>query len=129
MVEAIAPSSVGHQGYDTKGPKDLPLAKTFEIWLPEDEGSSIFDTLTLVYRCNTKISRKDLEIKHSAKGNGGVLHVVSAKKLLLTLLKEMQYNSMLVIGGCSFGEKKMLSSFRTWRRHRDCQRMMILVRQ
>ena len=26
--------------YDAKGPKDLPLAKTFGIWLPEDDGLS-----------------------------------------------------------------------------------------
>ena len=54
----------------------MPPAKTFGIWLPEDEGLSISDTLTLVSRCNAKISRRDLETKHSAKGNGGVLHVV-----------------------------------------------------
>ena len=48
VVEAIVPSLVVHQGYDAKGPKDLPLAKTFGIWLPEDDGLSISDTLTLV---------------------------------------------------------------------------------
>ena len=41
-------------------------------------------------------SRKDLEIKHSAKGNGGVLHVhctvISVREPLLTTLKELQYN-------------------------------------
>ena len=41
VVEAIVPSLVAHQGYDAKGPKDLPPAKTFAIWLPEDEGLSI----------------------------------------------------------------------------------------
>ena len=71
VVEAIVPSLVVHQGYDAKGPKDLPPAKTFGIWLPEDEGLSISDSLTLASRCNAKISRKDLETKHSAKGNGG----------------------------------------------------------
>ena len=45
VVEAIVPSLVVHQGYDAKGPKDLPLAKTFGIWLPEDDGLSISDTL------------------------------------------------------------------------------------
>ena len=54
VVEAIVPSLVVHQGYDAKGPKDLPLAKTFGIWLPEDDGLSISDTLTLVSRCNAK---------------------------------------------------------------------------
>ena len=34
VVEAIVPSLVGHQGYDANGSKDLPPAKTFEIWLP-----------------------------------------------------------------------------------------------
>ena len=91
-VEAIVPSLVGHQGSDAKGLKDFPPAKIFEIWLPEDESSSISDTLTLVSRCNAKISRKDLDIKHSAKGNGGVLHVVSVWKPSLTSLKELQYN-------------------------------------
>ena len=32
VVEAIVPSLVIHQGYDAKGPKDLPPAKTFGIW-------------------------------------------------------------------------------------------------
>ena len=77
MVEAIVPSLVVHQGYDAKGPKDLPLAKTFGIWLPEDDGLSISDNLTLVSRCNAKISCTDLETKHSAKWNEGVLHLVS----------------------------------------------------
>ena len=58
VVEAIVPSLVVHQGYDAKGPKDLPPAKTFGIWLPEDEGLSISDTLTPVSRCNAKISRR-----------------------------------------------------------------------
>ena len=80
MVEAIVPSLVVHQGYDAKVQKDLPPAKTFGMWLPEDEGWSISDTLTLVSRCNAKISRRDLETKHSAKGNGGVLHVVSVRE-------------------------------------------------
>ena len=69
VVEAIVPSLVVHQGYDAKGPKDLPLAKTFGIWLPEDDGLSISDTLTLVSRCNAKITCTDLETKHSAKWN------------------------------------------------------------
>ena len=38
VVEAIVPFLVVHQGYDAKGPKHLPPAKTFGIWLPEDEG-------------------------------------------------------------------------------------------
>ena len=54
VVEAIVPFLVVHQSYDAKGPKDLPSAKTFEIWLPEDEGLSISDTLTLVSCCNAK---------------------------------------------------------------------------
>ena len=77
VVEAIVPSLVVHQGYDAKGPKDLPLAKTFGIWLPEDDGLSISDTLTLVSCSNAKISCTDLETKHSAKWNEGVLRLVS----------------------------------------------------
>ena len=54
VVEAIVPSLVVHQGYNAKGPKDLPPAKTFGIWLPEDESLSISDTLTLVCRLMRK---------------------------------------------------------------------------
>ena len=68
VVEATVPSLIVHLGYDAKGPKDLPPAKTFGIWLPEDEGLSISDTLTLVSRCKAKISRRNLETKHSARG-------------------------------------------------------------
>ena len=67
VLEAIVPFLVVHQGYDAKGPKDLPLAKTFGIWLPEDDSLSISDTLTLVSRCNAEISCTDLKTKHSAK--------------------------------------------------------------
>ena len=45
VVEAILPTLVDHQGYDAKGPKDLPPSKTFGIWLPKNEGLSISDTL------------------------------------------------------------------------------------
>ena len=30
VVEAIVPFLIVHQGYDSKGPKDLPLAKPLE---------------------------------------------------------------------------------------------------
>ena len=106
VVEAIVPSLVGHQGYDAKGPKDLPPAKTFGIWLLEDESSSISDTLTLVSRCNAKISRKDLKTKYSAKGNGGVLHVVSVREPSLTSLKELQYNPFAGYWRVQFQRKK-----------------------
>ena len=92
VIEAIVPSLVVHQGYDAKGPKDLPPAKTFGIWLPEDEGLSISNTLTLVSSSNAKISQRDLETKHSAKGNGGMLHVVSVREPSLTTLNEKNYN-------------------------------------
>ena len=68
VVEVIVPSLVVHQGDDAKGPKDLSPAKTFGTWSPEDEGLSISDTLTFS-RFNAKNSRRDLETKHSAKGN------------------------------------------------------------
>ena len=74
VLEAIVPFLVVHQCYDAKGPKDLPLAKTFGIWLPEDDGLSISDTPYTVSRSNAKISCTDLETKHSAKWNEGVLH-------------------------------------------------------
>ena len=58
----------------------------------EDKGLSISDTLMLVSCCNAKISCTDLETKHSAKWNGGVLHVVSVQEPSLTMLKELNYN-------------------------------------
>ena len=86
------PSLVGYESYDAKGPKDLPPAKTFEIWWPEDERLSISDNLLPVSRCNAKISRKNLKTKHSAKGNRRVLHVASVREPSLTMLKELNYN-------------------------------------
>ena len=68
VVEAIVPSLVVYQGYDAKGPKDLPPAKSFGVWMPEDEGLSISDTLTLVSRCNAKISRRDFGNKAFSEG-------------------------------------------------------------
>ena len=112
VVEAIVPSLVIHQGYDAKGPKDLPPAKTFGIWLPEDEGLSISDTLALVSCCNAKITRMDLETKHSAKGNGGVLHVVSVWEPLLTTLKELNYNPYAGYRRVQFQKKKSAKQFK-----------------
>ena len=89
MMEAVVPFLVDHQGYEAKGSKYLPPAKTFEIWLPEDEGLSITHILKMVSRCNAKINRKDLEMNHSAKENGEMLHVVSVRKPSLTSLKEL----------------------------------------
>ena len=111
VVEAIVPSLVGHQGYDAKGPKDLPPTKSFGIWLPEDEGSSISDTLMLVSRCNAKISRKELETKHSAKRNVGVLHVVSVREPSLTTLKELNYNPYANYRRVQFQKKKSAKQF------------------
>ena len=54
VVVVIIPSLVDHQGYDGKGPKDLPPAKIFGIGLPKDEDLSISDILTLVFRCDEK---------------------------------------------------------------------------
>ena len=110
-VEAIVPSLVVHQGYDAKGPKDLPLAKTFGIWLPEDDGLSHFDTLTLVSRCNAKISCTDLETKHSAKWNEGVLHLVSVQEPSLTTLKELNYNPYAGYHWVQFQKKKSAKQF------------------
>ena len=124
MVEAIVPSLVVHQGYDAKGPKDLPLAKTFGIWLPEDDGLSTSDTLTLVSRCNAKISCTDLETKHSAKWNEGVLHLVSVQEPSLTTLKELNYNPYAGYRRVQFKRRKVPSSFRIWRRHRVRQKVM-----
>ena len=111
VVEAIVPSLVVHQGYHKKGLKDFPPAKTFKIWLPEDEGLSISDTLTLVSPCNAKISRRDLETKHSAKGNEGVLHVVSIREPSLTTLKELNYNPHTGYRRVQFQKKKSAKQF------------------
>ena len=92
VVEANEPSLVDHQGCDAKGLKDSTPAKTFRIWLPEDESSSISNTRKLISGSNAKISLNDLESKHSAKRKGEVLHVVSVRKPLLTSLEELQYN-------------------------------------
>ena len=111
VLEAIVPFLVVHQGYDAKGPKDLPLAKTFGIWLPEDKGLSISDTLTLVSRCNAKISCTDLETKHSAKWNEGVLHLVSVQESSLTTLKELNYNPYAGYRRVQFQKKKSAKQF------------------
>ena len=111
VVEAIVPSLVVHQGYDANGPKDLPPAKIFGDWLSEDESLSISDTFTLVSRCNAKISRRDLETKHSAKGNGGVLHVVSVREPSLTTLKKLNYNPYAGYRRVQFQKKKSAKQF------------------
>ena len=111
VVEAIVPSLVAHQGYDAKGPKDLPPAKTFGIWLPEDEGLSISDTLTLVSDVMRKSVVGDLEAKHEAKGNGGVLHVVSVREPSLTTLKELHFNPYAGYRRVQFQKKKSAKQF------------------
>ena len=109
--KAIALSLVDHQGYDAKGLKDLPPAKTFRIWLSEDEGLSITDTLMLVSLCNAKISHMDLEVKQSAKGNEGLLHVVSVWVPSLTLLKELQYSPYAGYQRVQFQKKKSAKQY------------------
>ena len=111
VLEAIVPSLVVHQRYDAKGPKDLPLAKTFGIWLPEDDSLSISDTLMLVSRCNAKITCTDLETKHSAKWNEGVLHLVSVQEPSLTTLKELNYNPYAGYRRVQFQKKKSAKQF------------------
>ena len=76
-----------------------------------DEDLSISDTLKLVSRCNAKISRRDLETKYSAKGNGGVLHVVSVREPLLTTLKELNYNPYAGYCRIQFQKKKSAKQF------------------
>ena len=117
-----------------KGPKDLPLAKTFGIWLQEDDGLSISDTLTLVSRCNAKISCTDLETKHSAKWNEGVLHLVSVQEPSLTTLKELNYNPYAGYRRVQFQKKKSAKQFqnletssRSPKVMRTCEAIMILL--
>lgn len=92
VVRAIEPSLDNHQGYDAMGPKDLPPAKTFGIWIPEEEGVLITDILAMVDRCNSELHRKDMELKHTAKGAGGLLHIVAVREPSLTGLKELKFS-------------------------------------
>ena len=89
----------------------MPPAKTFGIWLAEDESLSISGTLTLVSRCNAKISRRDLETKHSAKGNGEVLHVISVRESSLTTLKELHCDPFTGYRRVQFQQKKIAKQF------------------
>ena len=66
----------------------------------------------------------DLETKHSAKWNEGVLHLVSVQEPLLTTLKELNYNSYAGYRRVQFQKNKSASSFRIWRRHRVRQKVM-----
>ena len=63
------------------------------------------------FRCNAKICRRDLEAKHEAKGNGGVLHVVSVREPSLTTLKELHFNPYAGYRRVQFQKKKCAKQF------------------
>ena len=124
VVEAIVPSLVVHQGYDAKGTKDLPLAKTFGIWLPEDDNLSISDTLTLVSPVVMQKSVVQIwKQSNSAKWNEGVLHLVSVQEPSLTTLKELNYNPYAGYRRVQF-QKKCQAVSDSGGRHRVRQKVM-----
>ena len=97
VVRAIAPTSMNHQGYETRGPKDEIKSETFGIWLPDNEGLDIKNVLELLDRCNPDIHLKDIRIKYSAKGSGGMLHVVAVQEPSLDSLGEWDW---ALFAGC-----------------------------
>ena len=67
IVRAIAPTSVDHQEYEARGPKDAIKSETFGIWLPDNEGLEIKNVLnwwidvtqrSISRTSDTNISRK-----------------------------------------------------------------------
>ena len=79
-----------HRGYEARGPKDIK-SKYFGVWLPDNEGLEIKNVLELVDRCNPGIHLKDIEVKCSAKGCGGMLHVVAVQEPLLKSLEKWDW--------------------------------------
>ena len=82
---------MNHQGYEAKGPKDAIKSETFGIWLPDNEGLDIKNVLELVDRCNPDIHLRDIRVKYSAKGSGGMLHVVAVQEPSLDSLEEWDW--------------------------------------
>ena len=91
IVRAIAPTSVDHQGYEARGPKDAIKSETFGIWLPDNEGLEIKNVLELVDRCNPEIHLKDIRHKYKSKVSGGMLHVVVVQEPLLQAIEELEW--------------------------------------
>ena len=89
VIGAIEPIPGKHPGYVARGPKDYPPAKSFGIWIPDSEGLNANEVLTLINRCNSEIQRKDMRPRYSAKGDGGILHVVAVQEPSLTALKKL----------------------------------------
>ena len=82
---------MNHQGYEARGPKDAIKSDTFGIWLPDNEGLDIKNVLELVDRCNPDIHLRDIRVKYSAKGSGGMLHVVAVQEPSLDSLEEWDW--------------------------------------
>ena len=90
-MRAIAPTSVNHQGYEARGPKEAIKSETFGIWLPDNEGLEIKNVLEMVDRCNPEFHLKDIRNKYKSKGSGGMLHVVAVQEPSLQALKELEW--------------------------------------
>ena len=106
VILAIEPSEENHPGYEARGPKDLPPAKTFGVWIPDDEETGIADLLTLVDRCNSGIQRKHMEIRGLSKGKGGTLHIIGVREPSLAELKKLNYQPYAGCKRIQFKDKK-----------------------
>ena len=91
VVRAIAPTSMNHQGYEARDPKDAIKSQTFGIWLPDNEGQDIKNVLKLVDRCNPDTHLRNNRFKYSSKGSGGMLHVVAVQEPSLDSLEEWDW--------------------------------------
>ena len=91
VVRAIAPTSMNHQGYEARGPKDAIKSETFGIWLPDNDGLDIKNVFELVDGCNPDIHLRDIRVKYSAKGSGGMLHIVAVQEPSLDSLEEWDW--------------------------------------
>ena len=90
VVRAGLPPSIDHQGYETRGPKDIK-PETFGVWHPGNEGPEIKNVLELVDRCNPDIHLKDIRVRYDAKSYGGMLHVVAVQELSLKSLQKWDW--------------------------------------
>ena len=90
-MPAIATTSMNHQGYEARVPKDAIKSESFGIWLPDNEGLDIKNVLELVDRCNLDIHLGDIRVKYSAKGSDGMPHVVAVQEPSLDSLEEWDW--------------------------------------
>ena len=100
VVRAIAPTSMNHQGCKARCPKDAIKSEIFGIWLPDNEGLDIKNVLKLVDRCNPDIHLRDIRVKYSAKGSGGMLHVVAVQEVQEPSLDSLEEWDWARFAGC-----------------------------